>query len=393
MSRKGSRSTELVRTPIWLDCDTGHDDAFAILLAARHPAAKLLGVSTVYGNATLEKTTYNSLAILKAIGRDDISVYPGASRPLTREAAHAPDIHGESGLDGTTYLPEPTVPARTDISAVDAIAHAIAAEPKETAWVVATGTLTNIALLFARRPSLAEHIAGLSIMGGAIGDGFTNAPLGKVKGEGERFGNYTPWAEFNIHCDPEAADALFSNTALAAKTTLIPLDLTHQFLATRQIQYGLLGIDRHTSLEPTMDTVSPLRRLFFEIVSFFANTYAEHFGLTEGPPTHDPLAVAAALFPRLFGCNILGDCDGDQSERFNVKVVTEGAHRSSSKILSDDSQCGRTIATPAAPGEPGVRIPRGLNKSELWTIIEGCLTRAECAIYGDSPELARLQVP
>lgn len=179
---------------MWLDCDTGHDDAFAILLAAQCKAVNLLGISTVYGNASLSNTTYNTRAILKAINREDIPVYPGASRPFCRAPAAAPDIHGESGLDGTTYLPEPTVPAQSHDIAISAIHKALKQQPPGTAWVVAVGALTNIALLFGAFPDLADHIAGLSIMGGAVGGGFTDAPMGKVEGEGERVGNWSRWA-------------------------------------------------------------------------------------------------------------------------------------------------------------------------------------------------------
>lgn len=197
------------RTPIWLDCDTGHDDAFAILLAARSPAASLLGISTVYGNAPLESTTYNTRAILKSIGREDIPVYPGAAKPSLRDAAHAPDIHGDSGLGGTHSLPQPTVPARSG-GALTAMYRALRAERPGTAWLVAVGALTNVAALFRSYPDLIDHVAGLSIMGGAVGGGFTDAPMGAVDGEGERFGNHTPFAEFNIYCDPEAARAVLS---------------------------------------------------------------------------------------------------------------------------------------------------------------------------------------
>jgi len=315
----------LTQKPIWLDCDTGHDDAFAILLASYSPGVKLLGISTVYGNAPLTNTTYNTRAVLEAVGRTDVPVYAGASRPKSREPCHAPDIHGDSGLDGTTCLPEPTVPARSDLSAVDAMYRALSEEPAGTVWLVATGALTNVAELFAVYPSLADHIAGLSIMGGAVGDGFTKAPMGKRQGETGSFGNHTPFAEFNIYCDPEAADAIFSNEVLAKKTTLIPLDLTHQFLATNQVQLGLLfGFGREMRNEPTMKDVSTVRRLFFEILTFFARTYAEVFDLTDGPPTHDPLAVAAAFRPSLFYCNVDGNPGDQQTERFKVEVVTEG---------------------------------------------------------------------
>nr|POE88241.1 uridine nucleosidase [Quercus suber] len=373
-------------TALWLDCDTGHDDAFAILLAARHPTLDLLGISTVYGNAPVSKTTYNTRAILRAIAREDVPVYAGASKPLKRETFFASDIHGESGLDGTTHLPVPQIPEKHDFSAPEAMYRALSAQPQGTAWLVATGALTNVANLIATYPLVVSHIAGLSIMGGAIGDGFTDAPLGKVEGQGVRFGNWTPYAEFNIYCDPEAAAAIFSNEILAAKTTLIPLDLTHKFLGTRNMQYGLLfGFGVTIVVEPTMETVSTTRRLFFEILTYFSRTYAEVFGLTQGPPMHDPLAVAVIFAPELFICNVTASEDEGQGERFKVQVVTEGEHSGSGEPLNGASQCGRTIATLLPLGQVGVRIPRGLEAKEIWGLLEGCLWRTEVAIGRQTP--------
>ncbi|KAK5129110.1 hypothetical protein LTR08_003898 [Meristemomyces frigidus] len=366
--------------PLWLDVDTGHDDAFAILLAARSPDVRLLGLSTVYGNAPLPQTTYNTRAILEAIGRTDVPVYAGASKPHSREACHAPEIHGKSGLDGTACLPKPTV-KESDLDAVRAMHRALSAQPKGTAWLVATGALTNIAALFAQHPTIVDHIAGLSIMGGAVGNHFTGAPMGKLKGEGERFGNHTPMAEFNIWCDPESAQAIFSNAELAKKTTLIPLDLTHQFLATSEVRIGLLGFGSGAGSEPTMASVSSVRRLFFEIVTFFARTYADVFGITAGPPTHDPLAVAVAFRPDLFYCNAEGTAEhSGQHERFTVEVVTKGEH--GMNVSSDtSSQCGRTIVTPLPPGEEGITIPRGLEARTLWSLLEACLNRTEMSMH------------
>ena len=347
------------RVPVWLDCDTGHDDAFAILLAAHHPRVDLLGISTVYGNAPLAKTTYNSRAILKAIGRGDIPIYAGAAKPFCREAAHAPDIHGESGLDGTTCLPTPTIPVRTDITALDAMYRALISTPKGSAWVVPTGAFTNVALLFATHPDLVEHVGGVSAMGGAIGGGFTDAPMGTVVGEGERFGNITPYAEFNIYIDPESAKSIFSNKVLAAKTTLVTLDLTHRFLATKEVQDAMLG---NRKGQPSL-----VHKLFFEILTFFAKTYADVFGITEGPPVHDPLAVAAAFAPALF-------TDGEES-RYEVDVVTDGAQGAAAVAVT--SQCGRTIATPVLPGQAGVRIPKDVDAAAVWKMINECLRNAE----------------
>jgi hypothetical protein len=105
---------------------------------------------------------------------------------------------GESGLDGVTLLPQPIEPAATDVGHLEAMYNALISTPPNTAWLVSTGTLTNIGLLFQKYTDLAGHLKGLSIMGGAVGGGFTNAPMGKVKGEGERFGNWTAYAEFNV---------------------------------------------------------------------------------------------------------------------------------------------------------------------------------------------------
>jgi uridine nucleosidase len=358
--------------PLWLDCDTGHDDAFAILLAAHSPKCKLLGVSTTFGNAELVKTTYNTRAILKAIGRDDIPVYAGAAKPFCREATHAPDIHGESGLGGTTCLPTPDVPVRTDKTAVEAMYDALIATPKGTAWVCPTGAFTNVALLFATHPNLAEHIAGVSAMGGAIGGGFTNAPQRTIAGEGERFGNITPYAEFNIFIDPESAKSILSNKTLAAKTTLVTLDLTHLFLATEKVQNAMLhGYDPNSltsGSEPSL-----VRKLFVEILVFFGQAYNDILGITAGPPVHDVLAVAAAFTPQLF--------DDGNGERYEVSVVTDGAHGTAAVSLRSSSQtgsqCGRTIATPTLPGQAGVRIPKEVDRDAVWRAIDACLAAAE----------------
>lgn len=235
------------------------------------------------------------------------------------------------------------------------------------AHIVATGTLTNIALLFAAYPDLVAHIGGLSIMGGAIGGGFTSAPMGTVDGEGERFGNWTPWAEFNIYCDPEAAQAVFPNPKLAEKTTLIPLDLTHQMLATREVQRSLLS-GQGSKSDVAEGSSTPVRKLFNEILVFFAKTYADIFGLVEGPPLHDPLAVAIVYAPELFD-----DRDG---ERFEVSVIIDGEHGTNG-IKRQTSQCGRTVARMLQTGEEGVRIPRTVQVDTLWRTIDTCLNRVE----------------
>lgn len=329
------------------------------MLCAQTPALTLLGISTVYGNAPLTNTTYNTLAILKAINREDVPVYTGASKAFCRQATHADDIHGITGLDGTTCLPTPDWSAQST-PAVEAMYAALIATPPRTAFLVAVGTTTNIALLFALHPDLASHIRGLSIMGGAIGSGFSDAPMGTIEGEGERFGNWSSWAEFNIYCDPESAQAVFSNPILAGKTTLVPLDLTHQMLANKDVLEMLLKQEQ--------GEVSLQRKLFHEIVTFFAKTYADIFGLVEGPPLHDPLAVAACLAPELF--------DDHGGERYAVSVVIDGEHGVDG-ISRQQSQCGRTIATKLEPGKAGIRIPRSLDSDTIWQILDLCLVKSE----------------
>ncbi|KAG4433120.1 hypothetical protein IFR05_011387 [Cadophora sp. M221] len=384
------------KIPVWLDCDPGHDDAFAILLSAYHPSLDLLGISTVHGNASLPHTTYNATSILTAIGKPDIPVYAGASKGLTRPAVHADAIHGESGLDGTNLLPKPLVAPRTG-PFISAIATALLATPPGTAWVVATGALTNIALLFQAHPELASHgdvltllfppVKGLSIMGGAIGSSHTSAPMGTVSSK-TRIGNWSEWAEFNILVDPEAASFLLSHPILSLKTSLIPLDVTHLVLATPDIQDMLhFGRRPHSHSDVKTDgkeaggtgeekKSSTLRRMLIELLTFFAKTYADVFGITSGPPLHDPLAVAAIL-DGISGIEIpfydFEGVKGGRRERYAVQVITEGSH--------DDAlagaQTGRTIAMLLAEGEEGVKIPRGLDVKRFWDVVEDCLVLAD----------------
>ncbi|KAI0974543.1 inosine-uridine preferring nucleoside hydrolase-domain-containing protein [Xylaria arbuscula] len=365
------------------DANNAADDVFAILLGAYHPGIKLLGISTVHGNASLQKTTNNALSVLSAIGKDDtLRVYPGAAKGLQREPLPATAIHGESGLDGTDLLPPPALSALDkSISAVEAMASALRACQPGTPWVVATGSMTNVALLFAAHPDLKSHVAGVSIMGGAIGGGFTPAVTGCVD-DVERVGNYSQWAEFNVLIDPEAAAALLQDPILAPKSTLVPLDLTHLVLATQEVRDKLLrGADGAAGdlKDEEVKAKSTLRQMLVELLMFFAETYRDVFGLVEGPPLHDPLAVAAVLtgtrheipFYDFDPANPKGPA---QRERFEVRVVTEG---SLIDATEKGTQTGRTIVRLLPPSEEGVRIPRGLDIALFWKIIEECVQRAD----------------
>ncbi|MEG1690229.1 MAG: nucleoside hydrolase, partial [Hafnia sp.] len=177
--------------PIILDCDPGHDDAIALILALASPELELKAVTTSAGNQTPDKTLRNALRILTLLQRSDIPVAGGAVKPLMRELIIADNVHGESGLDGPD-LPEPNFAPQT-CNAVELIAQTLRAS-QQPVTVVATGPLTNIALLLTSHPELHAKISRIVIMGGAA-----------------MLGNWTPAAEFNIYVDPEAAEIVFQS--------------------------------------------------------------------------------------------------------------------------------------------------------------------------------------
>jgi len=242
---------------------------------------------------------------------------------------------------------------------------------KGTSWIVATGALTNVARCFEKYGErLADWVKGVSIMGGAIGNGFTDAKLGKVGGE-ERMGNWSAWAEFNVLVDPEAASFVLGMEGLKGKLVLMPLDVTHLVLATEDVQNLLLN-----GREGTGNGGSRLRRALVELLVFFASTYREVFGLEEGPPLHDPLAVAVVL-DGVVGAEIpfydYKEGEKGKRERYEVKVVTEGSHEDA----QNGAETGRTIVRLLPEGEEGVKIPRGLNIERFWIVVEECLERAD----------------
>lgn len=272
---------------------------------------------------------------------------------------------------------------------MEAIAKALLDSPPNTAWLIATGALTNVAQLFSTHPSLASHIAGFSVMGGAVGGNFTAAPLGLV-GSTERFGNWTPFAEFNVVVDPEAAASVFSNEVLAKKTVLIPLDVTHLVLATGNVQALLLNGKAGGGHGRIGETPTTMRIMLVELLTFFAKTYAEVFGIVDGPPLHDPLAVAVCL-DGILGVEVpfydfktsmptSGKTEAEQGretvgkERFKVSVVTDGTHE---EALRGEKETGRTVVELLPEGVEGIKIPRGLDVKRFWGLLEDCLTRAD----------------
>lgn len=159
---------------------------------------------------------------------------------------------------------------------------------------------------------------------------------------------------------------------------MIPLDLSHQVLATEEIRQRLLfGAVQGDHAAGVFVNMAPLtlRKMLHDLLIFFGSTYSTVYGLTAGPPLHDPIAVAVILNHVALG-EPLEFQDGN-GERWHVTVVTDGLH---SDCNDERGQVGRTKVNKAAPHEGGVRIPKRLNVEHFWAIIEGCIQSAELVL-------------
>jgi inosine-uridine nucleoside N-ribohydrolase len=283
-----------------LDCDPGHDDAIALLLALASSEAKLAGVTTVAGNQTLEKTTANALRLLEFADRADVPVAAGAERPLVRERNVAANVHGESGLDGPDLPPATGAPLAQH--AVDYLAENVAGRT-----LVATGPLTNVGLLLSLHP--AARPERIVLMGGAIGEG-----------------NTTPAAEFNIWADPEAARLVFES---GIDVTMVGLDVTHRAIVTPAVAEELRGAGR-------------AGKLVAELVDFYSRFHRERYPELGGSPMHDPVALAYALRPELLEvreARIEVDCAwGLGRGRTNVDFRGRGGAVNAKVAVGIDSQ-------------------------------------------------------
>jgi inosine-uridine nucleoside N-ribohydrolase len=270
--------------PIVLDCDPGHDDAIALLLALASPEVELVAVTTVAGNQTLEKTTANAIRVLELAGRGDVPVAAGAAEPLVRPRSVAAHVHGETGLDGPDLPPAQASPV--DQHAVSFLADRIR-ERNGRLTLIPTGPLTNVALLLALEPDARPE--RIVLMGGSVGEG-----------------NRTPAAEFNIWADPEAARRVFES---GIDVTMIGLDVTHRALVTDADAETLRGAGR-------------VGRFAAELLDFYGLWHKSSYPDLDGSPLHDAVAVAHVLDPTLVDARsayIEVDCGWEQGRgRTNV---------------------------------------------------------------------------
>jgi len=306
---------------IILDCDPGHDDALAILLAAHHPVIDLLAITTVAGNQAVEKTALNALKVCSLANIRDVPVARGMDRPLIRPPRYAADIHGVSGLDGP-HIPEPNI-ALAPQHAVDLIIELLM-QSEGDITLVPTGPLTNIAAAMRREPAIIPRIKAISLMGGAIG-----------------LGNRTPAAEFNIWFDPEAAAIVFG---CGRPITMVPLEVTHQALATEEV------------LQPLRDAHRTVTGLATDLMLFFAETYSRVFGFSS-PPLHDPCAVAAVIDSTIL-----------QAHDMHVEIETSGTWTDGRTVCDAYGQWGR---------EPNVRVGYAIDVPRFWQMVISTLLSYE----------------
>jgi len=301
---------------IILDCDPGHDDAVAIMMAAKHPAIDLLGITIVAGNQTLEKTTRNALNVCQFLGLD-VPVYAGMSRPLVREQIIADNIHGETGLDGPTFAP--LTKKAADTHAVNFIINTVMASQNDIT-LVPTGPLTNIAMAMRLEPAIIPKIKEIVLMGGAY-----------------QLGNTTPAAEFNIYVDAEAAHIVFSS---GVPIVMNGLDITNTVQCTPEIIKRMEAANNNASL------------LFSGLMHFFLETSLRVFGFAGGP-LHDPTCIAWLIDPT---------CIEHKTMFTEIELRSEKCY-------------GRTLCDYfGVTGKPAnSRVAVSIDQDKFWDIVEECI--------------------
>ncbi|MDO6657709.1 nucleoside hydrolase [Anaerobacillus sp. 1_MG-2023] len=295
-----------------LDCDPGHDDAISIILAASSDQIQIEGITTVAGNVDVEKTTLNALKVCDFIGLD-VPVARGAEQPLVKTREFAPDIHGDSGLDGPE-LPEVPKKMMIDQHAVDFIIERLLDSDGEIT-LVPTGPLTNIALAIEKEPAIVGKIREIVLMGGGT------------------FGNWTPTAEFNIYVDAEAANVVFNS---GVPVTMFGLDVTHQAITTPAILQEISSIGTNVS------------KFVGDLLEFFTKTYKEVFDF-EGAPIHDACTVAYLIDESIF-----------EFETVRVDIETKGEFTYGTTCVDRLHVTGR---------KPNVKFAHGINQEKFWGLL------------------------
>lgn len=307
---------------ILLDCDPGHDDAVAMMLAWGNPSIELLGVTTVGGNQTLDKVTRNALSVATVMGMHDVPIAAGCRLPLVRPVEIAPDVHGDSGLDGVE-LPEPTVELDPR-HGVDLIIETIMSNEPGTVTLVPTGPLTNIAMAARKEPRIVERVQEVVLMGG-----------------GYHVGNWSPVAEFNIKVDPEAAHIVFNEKW---PIVMVGLDLTHQALATDEVAERIAAVPGSVS------------QFTLGLFTFFRKAYQDAQGF-DFPPVHDPCTLAYLIDPTIV-------------ETVKVPVDVE---------LNGSLTTGMTVADfrAPAPEDCHTKVATRLDAPRFWGLVVDAIDRIQ----------------
>ena len=307
---------------ILLDCDPGHDDAVAMMLAWGNPSIELLGITTVGGNQTLDKVTRNALNVATVVGMHDVPIAAGCRLPLVRPVEIAPDVHGDSGLDGVE-LPEPAVELDPR-HGVDLIIETIMSNEPGTVTLVPTGPLTNIAMAARKEPRIVERVQEVVLMGG-----------------GYHVGNWSPVAEFNIKVDPEAAHIVFNEKW---PIVMVGLDLTHQALATDEVAERIAAVPGSVS------------QFTLGLFTFFRKAYQDAQGF-EFPPVHDPCTLAYLIDPTIV-------------ETVKVPVDVE---------LNGSLTTGMTVADfrAPAPEDCHTKVATRLDAPRFWGLVVDAIDRIQ----------------
>lgn len=279
-----------------LDVDPGHDDAVAILLAAKSEEIDLRGITVVAGNQVLPKTLLNTRRVCSAAGIEDVAIYAGMDSPLVRDQVTGDHIHGTSGLEGPSF-DAPGIEVQEKHSVDFIIDECLQSDTRIT--LAPVGPLTNVAMALKREPKIRDNIEEIVLMGGSMG-----------------LGNHTAAAEFNIFADPEAANVVFNS---GLPITMVGLDLTRQAEVTPRVFDKIRSIGNSVS------------ELVVEMLEYFGSAYKESMAL-DNPPLHDPCVVAYLIDRSVLAVKEMR-VDIDLSHGLNYgRTVCDYYHRSEKKV-------------------------------------------------------------